>query len=154
MARAKAVAVVGVFDPKGRMLWGKRRDNGRWTTPAGHLEGGERPHAGACRELYEESGLSPDEPLRHVSSAKGGPNDELDIHTFTTVASGTPTTENDPDAEIVTWKWVDVKNGLPDDIAKNLHVPKDKNHLLLKVKPLRHVASPDTAALRGLSRVA
>lgn len=144
----KAVAAIGVFDRRGRMLWGRRRDNGKWTTPAGHLERGESPYAGACRELHEESGLYPEEPLVKVATGKGGPDNSLDVHAFTTIASGMPTTENDPDEEITVWRWVDVSKGLPEEIRKNLHVPESKN-LLLK-GPLRHV-DRDGEALREIA---
>ena len=39
------------------MLWGKRRDSGLYTTPAGKLNPGEAPEACAVRELFEETGL-------------------------------------------------------------------------------------------------
>lgn len=130
----KSVSVVATFNPAGHMLWGRRNDNGLWTTPAGHVEAGETPHAGAHRELYEEAGLHPDKPLEKVASGKGGPKDELDIHLFRGTASGTPTTEHDPDDEVDRWKWIDVSRGLPPAMLKKLHVPHDKN-LILKHMP-------------------
>jgi 8-oxo-dGTP pyrophosphatase MutT (NUDIX family) len=153
MSARKGVSAVGVFDRQGRMLWGKRRDNGKWTTPAGHLEPGESPHAGAIRELFEESGLYPAEPLVKVATGKGGPDNELDVYAFTTIAEGKPTTVHDPDEEIAGgWKWIDVSKGLPEEIRKNLHVPESKN-LLLRLKPLKHTPDGNLHTLRELSRL-
>ncbi len=146
MSPRKGVAAIGVFHPDGRMLWGRRKDNGKWTTPAGHLEDDETPHAGALRELHEEAGLHPDEALEPVGRCKGGPNDELDIHGFHATCSGTPTTENDPDDEVEQWKWVDVSHGLPKHMHKDLHVPLEKNLLL------RGLAENDREGLHGLAR--
>ena len=52
---ATQIASVAVVDASGRVLFGKRRDDGRWTLPGGHLEPGEAPIAGAARELAEET---------------------------------------------------------------------------------------------------
>ncbi len=132
------VAVVSVLDHAGRMLWGRRRDNGKWTTPAGHLEPGEAPEAGALRELFEEAGLRPNGPLVALGRGKS-PDGSVDVYAFACVADGLPTTENDPDAEIEEWQWVDVSSGqLPPAIGEHLHVPADKN-LLLQLLPAFHV---------------
>ncbi len=53
----RRVAVVAVCGPDGEMLWGKRADDGKYTTPAGHLNPGEEPAEGAARELWEEAGI-------------------------------------------------------------------------------------------------
>ena len=143
----KAVAAIGVFHPDGKMLWGKRKDNGKWTTPAGHLEGDETPHSGALRELHEESGLHPDEPMKSIGQCKGGPDGDLDIHGFHALCSGKPTTENDPDDEVHGWKWVDVSKGLPADMHENLHVPPEKNILL------KHLVVSNPSRLAALRRM-
>ena len=52
------VSTVAVFDGD-KMLWGKRRDNSRYTNPGGHLDPGEDPKAGAKRELMEEAEYLP-----------------------------------------------------------------------------------------------
>src|SRR5262249_7451977 len=44
-------------DQHGRVLFGRRQDNGKYTLPAGGLEPGEAPADGARRELKEETGL-------------------------------------------------------------------------------------------------
>ena len=43
----------------------QRRDNGRWTVPAGILEPGEEPADGIVREVFEETGVRA-EPVRLV----------------------------------------------------------------------------------------
>lgn len=130
------VAVIAVTDHAGRMLWGRRRDDGRWTTPAGHFEPGETPEAAALRELFEESGLRPNGPLVALGRGKS-PDGAIDVYAFACVADGLPTTENDPDAEIEAWEWVDVSHGLPAPIAEHLHVPAERN-LLLQLFPAFH----------------
>ncbi|WP_443110945.1 NUDIX hydrolase, partial [Arthrobacter sp. CAL618] len=41
----------------GRVLLGKRSDNGQWTVITGMLEPGEEPAAGIVREIFEETGV-------------------------------------------------------------------------------------------------
>ncbi len=142
---AKGVAAIGVFNRDGEMLWGRRKDNGKWTTPAGHLEEGETPHAGALRELHEEAGLHPAEPFINMGRSKGGPKNDLDIHGFHAVVDGAPTTESDPDDEVHEWKWVDVSKGIPHAMLAEMHVPPEKNILLHRgvvapKDPIAHLA--------------
>lgn len=135
----KEVACVAMLSGKD-ILVGKRRDNGRWTFPGGHLEKGELPAVGASRELYEEAGvkLKPDE-LTHLQSedVKGGDGIVRRIHAYKAdlPANSRPktTTEHDPDDEIDgDWQWVPRR--LPRDIARNLHVPMKDNVLLRHLK--------------------
>jgi 8-oxo-dGTP pyrophosphatase MutT (NUDIX family) len=52
-----------VFDQVGRILLIQRKDNGLWAMPGGAFEVGETPAEGACREAWEETGLTV-EPVR------------------------------------------------------------------------------------------
>ncbi|WP_030902004.1 NUDIX hydrolase [Streptomyces sp. NRRL F-5126] len=46
-----------VFDDEGRVLLGRRADNGEWALVAGIPEPGEQPAAAAVREVFEETGV-------------------------------------------------------------------------------------------------
>ncbi|WP_327685479.1 NUDIX hydrolase [Streptomyces sp. NBC_00467] len=46
-----------VFDDEGRVLLGRRADNGRWSVIGGIPEPGEEPAATAVREVYEETAV-------------------------------------------------------------------------------------------------
>jgi 8-oxo-dGTP pyrophosphatase MutT (NUDIX family) len=47
-----------IFDPQGRILLTKRRDNGQWCLPSGGMESGESAAEACEREVFEETGLS------------------------------------------------------------------------------------------------
>jgi hypothetical protein len=51
-----------VIDDQGKMLLGRRTDNGLWSTPGGKVEEGESFKEAALRELQEESGLTGKNP--------------------------------------------------------------------------------------------
>ncbi|MEV6396790.1 NUDIX domain-containing protein [Streptomyces sp. NPDC051907] len=46
-----------VFDDQGRVLLGKRADNGRWSLIGGICDPGEQPATTAVREVYEETAV-------------------------------------------------------------------------------------------------
>ncbi|QES40109.1 NUDIX hydrolase [Streptomyces venezuelae] len=46
-----------VFDDEGRVLLGRRSDNGRWSAIGGIPEPGEQPAQCAVREVYEETAV-------------------------------------------------------------------------------------------------
>ena len=46
-----------VVEPAGRVLWVRRRDNGLWGLPSGHVEPGESVEQAVLREVQEETGL-------------------------------------------------------------------------------------------------
>jgi 8-oxo-dGTP pyrophosphatase MutT (NUDIX family) len=47
-----------VVDDDGRVLLGRRSDNGRWAVISGILEPGEQPAVAAAREVLEETGVA------------------------------------------------------------------------------------------------
>jgi 8-oxo-dGTP pyrophosphatase MutT (NUDIX family) len=60
-----------VRDDKGRVLFIRRADDGRWGLPAGGIEPGESPARAVAREVQEETGLTVC-PTR-VAGVFGGP---------------------------------------------------------------------------------
>lgn len=52
------VADAAVFDAQGRVLLVRRVDDGLWAMPGGGLDVGETAAQGACREAWEETGLT------------------------------------------------------------------------------------------------
>lgn len=103
-AKVWEVAAMMVHRPDGATLWGRRRDSGLYTTPAGRLNPGEAPEAGAARELFEEAGLRADK-MQKLGVAK---NPRANVHCFRVdvSADAQPTSENDPDREVARWEWL------------------------------------------------
>lgn len=129
------VALVLVTDGRGRYLFGKRHDDGRWTLPGGHLDPGEDPLVGAARELYEEAGLRPISmtPLTTVEPTAPG---RARLHFFTALCHGAPTNAHDPDQEGA-FQWVDARGGLPANVYDHLHGPPGDANLVRQVFDLR-----------------
>jgi 8-oxo-dGTP diphosphatase len=136
------VGVVAVICD-GKILMGKRRDNGKWTNPGGHLDAGEDPEAGARRELMEEAGIEA-KKLRHLRCKKVTAPDgkKLIIHAYAYDCKEKPssTMKKDPDNEVYRWQWFDLAN-MPEEVLNNLHSPKNVLLEELGVLPMTKEAS-------------
>lgn len=120
------VASIAVIQ-NGQLLWMRRRDNGLWTLPGGHLLPDEEPMTGASRELWEETGIRSD--WGHFEFLGDDMVPDSDIRVFAFVLHleepVAPTAEFDPDHEAVGFAWHDE---LPENDAA--HVPHGKNVVL------------------------
>ena len=120
------IASMAVFNDKHELLFGKGNDSGKWVLPGGHMNDPEDPLKAAVREMLEETGKAPKEvwELGNDSciSEKG---ESLHVYCYACQVDGEATSKHDPDNECSEWKWVDVSNGLPKEIADNLH--SDRN---------------------------
>ncbi|MFF7178637.1 NUDIX domain-containing protein [Streptomyces sp. NPDC008121] len=107
------VSVV-VFDDRGRVLLGRRADNGLWSIIGGIVEPGEQPADCAVREVYEETAVRCEvervvlvETLRKpVVYANGDQCQFMDI-SFRCRAVGGEARVNDEESTEVGWFEVD-----------------------------------------------
>jgi 8-oxo-dGTP pyrophosphatase MutT (NUDIX family) len=102
-----------VFDDAGRVLLGRRSDNGRWSVIGGIPDPGEQPAACAVREVQEETAVHcvPErvvlvQALDQVTYANGDVCQYMDI-TFRCRAVGGEAQVNDDESLEVGWFDVD-----------------------------------------------
>ena len=112
----REVASVAVQRADGRVLLGRRTDSGKWHTPGGHAEPGERLEDAARRELREETGLDRAAgDFTHLGSGRveiggdaGAAPDHYQIHAYRVEHRGPINLAGyaaDPDAEFDQLKW-------------------------------------------------
>lgn len=122
------IAVVAIQHPElpNLFLHGLRRDNGAWTLPGGHANDGETMLEAARREAREEAGLD----IKEMQAARNGKFEDNDVHLFTCPCPQNLNlkSDNDPDNEFLTFKWLDPTN------HGNMHIPKEKNILVQHLK--------------------
>jgi 8-oxo-dGTP pyrophosphatase MutT (NUDIX family) len=112
--------VMVVVDEDGRVLAGRRSDNGRWALPSGILEPGEQPEDGAAREVLEETGVvAAVERLVHIEAWEPSvcPNgDQVQFLTMTyacRAVSGQARVNDDESTEVA-WFALDELPDLPE----------------------------------------
>jgi 8-oxo-dGTP diphosphatase len=130
----KVGAGVGVMIfSNGKVLLGKRHDDpqkassllhgeGTWTMPGGKLDFGESFEQGACREVFEETGIKlSEEKLKVISVSNDIVKDAhfITIGLFCDNFNGEPKVM-EPD-EIVEWKWF-----LLNDLPGKIFFPSEK----------------------------
>ena len=119
------VCVALITDGDDNILFGKRKDTGKYTNIGGHAEIGECAYDAMCREMKEEAGLDAldvkiakvakvGDKLIYIFKVKIDPNQKIDV-------------SKDPDKEFEdgSLQFLD-----PNTILDNLHVPVDKNLVL------------------------
>lgn len=126
-ANKPEVSLVVAYDPWGRLLLGRRKDNGRWTLPGGHIHQGEKPDAAAKREMFEETGLRP----WSLTPIEVRQPSHVNLHVFTALASGTAHGRLDPDREAAEWRYFDVSDRkLPAVVYDAVHGPPGDENVL------------------------
>ncbi|WNM70333.1 NUDIX hydrolase [Myxococcus phage Mx1] len=130
----RSVSTVAIFNSDGFLLMGQRNDTGKWNCPGGKSEPGESPEEAAKRETAEETGLKIN-GLTYLGAGWGGKSKDIRVHCYRAESDHKPTSENDPDQECEEWEWVDVREGLPEDVASNLH--NGKSDVLLQLLGLQ-----------------
>lgn len=102
-----------VIDDAGRILLGRRADNGAWALPGGIVEPGEEPADAAVREIFEETAvIAEPEALIAVTSfdeityANGDVVRYLDV-LFRCRAAGGTARVNDSESTEVAWRALD-----------------------------------------------
>jgi len=129
----KRVASIAVVNRRKAILFLRRKDNGKWSMPGGHLNEGESPIDGAMRELWEETGIKASKSdLKFLGS--GVIDNKLEVFSFEYNKKVPKVNfENDPDEEADDYCWFDedsdsdYASGLP----SNCHVPEGRNVTLL-----------------------
>ena len=131
------------------ILTGKRRDNGKWTNPGGHMDEGEDIQDAAVREVYEETGIKIDKSqLKHISSELVNSHrtgKDFVVHAFTaSINKKEGNIKIDPDKEFTTLKWVKIHPDTPELKAENRHAKVDS--VLVHLFGLKNSLEYDVAA--------
>jgi NAD+ diphosphatase len=120
--KTKRVAVAIVRNKEDNVLFGVRKDSGKYTNPAGHANEGEDIHEACLRELKEETGLD----ATHIKLVRVGykPEKKVMVYIFDVKVDLDQKIDvsGDPDEECDVWAYLD-----PNDILDNLHVPVEDN---------------------------
>jgi 8-oxo-dGTP pyrophosphatase MutT (NUDIX family) len=129
----KLVASVAAFREDGKLLFGLRADNHKYSLPGGHLEEDEEHLKGAVRELLEETGLKPHslKYLGHGLVRKTRGN--VRVFCYEARVAGEADGDQDPDKEFSVFRWIDPKD-IPTDVSENLH---SKNNVTLRLLGLQ-----------------
>ena len=113
-----------IFDDAGRVLLGKRADNGKWAPVSGISDPGESPAATAVREAREEAGV--EVVVERVSGVYASPRIEYpngDVACYTTTAfrcryvSGEPRVADDESLDVRFFSM----DALPPDLRPHHH---------------------------------
>ncbi|MDH6521523.1 8-oxo-dGTP diphosphatase [Streptomyces sp. SAI-135] len=101
----------------GRVLMVFDRYRRTWELPGGSIEEGESPRQAAARELLEESGQQPDEPLRFIGYARFvlAPDRRAENLALYAGSCAEPRVF-EPTEEIAAIRWWDLRERLPGDV--------------------------------------
>lgn len=124
------IVTVGVINGS-KILTGKRRDNGLWTNPGGHMDDGETVEGAAAREVLEETGIKLEQSalqlveVQKIKSHRTGKEFALFAFICNVANEFATTLANDPDKEITEWKWVELSKDTPELWPESRHAKVD-----------------------------
>lgn len=100
-------SVVVVFSKdKKKILLGKRREDKKWTSPAGGGHPGETPEDTAVRELFEEANIQCSKSdLKGLTSVMAGNGKPIFIYILQLKEKQDIHVKKDPDKEVPSWQW-------------------------------------------------
>lgn len=124
------IVAVGIISESFELLCGKRKDNGKWSCPGGHLEPGEGVMEAARREAMEEAGVSLQNPrLVFYERVDGSVSRSGKPFAVFGVVSRQQRTNTllglDPDDEFSELSWVPITAGAEELKPENRHAFKD-----------------------------
>lgn len=114
-----------------KLLTGKRRDNGLWANPGGHMDEGEAsPEDAAIREVFEETGIKISKnqlkPIYSEKLVSHRSNKEFVVFGFiASIDEQEATAENDPDNEFSELKWVNIDPETEELKPESRHAKED-----------------------------
>lgn len=124
------IVTVGLVS-NGKLLTGKRRDNGLWANPGGHMDDDDKsPEDAAVREVFEETGIKiTKKQLKSIYSEKlvsHRSNKEFVVFGFiASVDEQEVTNKHDPDREFSELKWVDIDPEAEELMPEYRHAKED-----------------------------
>lgn len=117
-----------VFDERGRVLLGRRVDNGKWAVIGGAVDPGEEPAVAVVREIFEETGIiarvdrvSGVYTTRVMTYPNGDVAQYVSIAFRCTAIGGTPTVGDDESLEVAFFALDEIPSDVRPEYVRRIH---------------------------------